>query len=61
MKPRARVVRRDGDGDAVTEHDADAVAAHLAGQLGQHFVTVLQLDAEVATLGDQDDFALEMN
>src|SRR5688572_883624 len=54
------IVGRDRDGHAIAEHHADAVAAHLAGQLGEHFVPVLQLDAEVTALGDEDDFALEV-
>src|SRR5688500_17243767 len=46
-EPAGGVVRRDGHRHAVTEHHADAVAADLAGKLGQHLVAVLQLHAEV--------------
>src|SRR6516162_5640682 len=56
-----RVVRRDRDSHAVTEDDADAMAAHLAGELGEDLVAVVELDAKVAAFRDQHDLAIEMN
>ena len=34
---------------------------HLARELGQHLVAVVELDPKVAAFRDQDDFAVEMN
>jgi hypothetical protein len=56
-----RIVRRDRDGDPVTEHHADPVAADLARELGQHLVAVVELDPKVTAFRDQDDLAVEMN
>ena len=55
-----RVVRRHRDGHAVTKDDANAVATNLTGELGQNLVAVVELDAKVAALRDQDDLAVEM-
>src|SRR3954470_23552184 len=44
--PAREVVRRDLDPDAVARQDANAVAAHLAGQVAELLVPVVQLDAE---------------
>lgn len=40
------VVGRKLDLDPVAGQDADVELAHFAGNVGQHFVTVFQLDAE---------------
>ena len=45
----------------IPEHDADTVPTHLARELGEDLVAVVELDAEVASLRDQDDLAVEMN
>src|SRR6266536_4259409 len=42
----AEVVRRQGDGHGVTRQDADEVLAHLARDVGEHLVAVLQPDLE---------------
>lgn len=57
----ARIVGRDRHCDPVTEDDADAVPAYLAGQLGKHLVAAVGPNAEIATFGNQDDFSLEMD
>src|SRR4051794_17830418 len=59
--PAGEVVRRDLDPDAVTGKDADAVAAHLAGQVAEHLVPVVELDAEHQAGQGLGDFALEFD
>jgi hypothetical protein len=41
-----QVVRRDLDADAVARVHADPRAAHAAGHMGQHGMSVVELDAE---------------
>src|SRR5947209_1496642 len=41
------IIRRDLDFDAVAGDDADEVLAHAAGDVGDDFVPVVQLDAEL--------------
>src|SRR5262245_66490876 len=55
-----RVVWGDRDGHAVTQHHADAVTAGVAGKLGENFVSILALDAEVPALADVDHLALQL-
>lgn len=55
-----RIVGRDGNRHAIAEDDADTVATNLAGELRENLVAVVELDAKVAALRDQDDFAVEM-
>lgn len=56
-----QVVRRDLDADLVPGEDADAKAAHLAGQMGQQLVTVVQLDAEHEIGEGLGHFTLELD
>jgi hypothetical protein len=53
------VVRRDLDADAVAREDADAEAPHLAGEMREDGVPVLELDAEHRVGQRLDDFAVE--
>src|SRR5690606_9344455 len=46
----AQVVGRDLDLHAVTGQDADAVLAHLAAEMPEHLVAVVECDAEVTPL-----------
>ena len=43
-----QVVRRNFQGDAVARQNADAIAAKLAGQVGEHGAFLIQLHAEQA-------------
>src|SRR5487761_309410 len=54
-----QVVRRDLDLYPVAREDADAVHAHLAGAVGEHFVAVLELDTEHRVRKRLDDRAFE--
>jgi hypothetical protein len=53
------VVRRDLDADPVSGEDADAEAAHLAGEVREDGVTVLELDAEHRVGQRLDNFSVE--
>ena len=44
-----QIVGRELHGDAVTCKHADAVAAELAGEMGQHCTVDIQLDTEQTT------------
>src|SRR6476661_2606519 len=55
------VVRRDLDADAVARQDADAEPTHLAGEMREHDMTVLELDAEVQVLEGLYDLALQFD
>jgi hypothetical protein len=55
------VVRADLDLDAVTGQDADAVHAHLAGIVGQHFVAVVSFYSESGVLEGLDYRSLEQD
>src|SRR4051812_20640852 len=58
--PAGEVVRRDLDADPVTGQHADAVAAHLAGEVRQHLVVIhVELDAEQQVGERLDDFTFE--
>ena len=39
-----QIVRRELDGDAITGEDADEILAHLAGDMGEHLMLVIELD-----------------
>src|SRR4029077_20555327 len=56
-----RIIRREGDGDLVPEHHADAVFPELPPQMGEHLVAVLELDAKISRRQDLDDPPLEFN
>lgn len=60
-KAAGRIVRRNGHGHAVSQHDADSMPAHLACELGQDLVAIVQFDPKVSAFRDQNDFAIEMN
>ena len=53
------VVRRDLDAHAVPGEDADAESAHLAGQMREDGMPVLELDAEHRVGKRFDDLAVE--
>lgn len=55
-----RIVRRNGNRHAIPEDHADPVATHLARELRENLVAIVELDAKVAALRNQDDFAVEM-
>src|SRR5690606_25616122 len=59
-EPAGRVVGRDCHGHAVAEHDANTMAPHLPGELRENLVAVVEPDAKVSSLRNQDDFAVEM-
>src|SRR5207237_8234073 len=44
--PARQIVRRKLDGDLVSRQNANKILAHLAGNVRQNLVLVLQLDAE---------------
>ena len=54
-----RIVGGQRDRDLVAQHDADAVLAQLAAEMGEHLMAVLQLDFEIARRQDLDHAALE--
>jgi hypothetical protein len=60
MRPRLRSYG-DLDPDAVARQDADAEAAHLAGEVSEHDVAVLELDTEVQVLEGLYDLALQFD
>jgi hypothetical protein len=60
----ARLVRVIGghfQPDIVTDDETDKPFPHLAGNVGQHFVTVAQLDAEHGAGEDGGDGAVEFD
>ena len=59
MRPRSRSYGRDLDAHAVSGEHADAEAAHLAREVGEDGVPVLELDAEHGVRQRFDDFTVE--
>ena len=57
----SQVVRRQLDADAVTGQDADEVHAQLAADVGEHPVTVLQLDREHGVRKRLDDRSFDFD
>jgi len=57
----ARVVRRYGNGDAVSWDHPDAVAPHASADLGQELHAVVALHAVVPASERLDDDALDLN
>jgi translation initiation factor IF-1 len=55
------VVRRQLDADAIAGQDADAVAAHLAGDVAEDHVVVVELHPEHGVRESLDDLALELD
>ena len=53
------VVRRHFDMNAVAQHGADAEAPHPTGRIGDHFVLIIEQDAEASVRQDLFDQALE--
>jgi hypothetical protein len=56
-QPAGWIVRAHGDGDAVTEDDADAIAAHAACELREDLVSSRDLDAKVSARRDLHDIS----
>ena len=56
-----RVVGRDTHRYAVTWYNLDSKPAHPATQLGQHFVTLITLDAVETSAVNRYDRALHVN
>ncbi len=56
-----RVVRRYTHRHAVSRHDFDVKAAHLAAQLGEHVVSGVTLHPVQSTAVDRDNRALHVN
>src|SRR4051794_7760275 len=56
-----QVVRRDLDAHTVTGQDADAEAPHLARDVAEHLVAVVQLHPEHGVRERLDDLALELD
>src|SRR3990170_4357683 len=59
--PARQIIGRKLDLYAIAEQDADVVAAHLAGEVGQHRVVVVQLDAKLRRRQGLDDGALHLD
>jgi hypothetical protein len=57
----AEVVRRDLDADPVARENADAVTTHLACQMAEDLVPVVQLHAEHQAGKSLGDLALELD
>src|SRR6185503_18261494 len=55
------VVRRQLDADAIARQDADAVAAHLAGDVAEDHVVVVELHPEHGVGERLDDLTLELD
>src|SRR4051794_24604516 len=55
------VVRRQLDAHPVSREDADPEAAHLAGDVPEHHVIVVELHAEHRVRQGLDDLALELD
>jgi len=55
------VIRRDLDPDPIPREDADAEAAHLAGDVPEDVVAVVELHAEHRVGQRFDDLALELD
>src|ERR671934_173706 len=55
------VVRRQLHADAIAREHADTEAAHLAGEVREHLMTHVELDAEVEVLQSLDDLALDLD
>jgi hypothetical protein len=56
-----KVVRRELDPDAVTRQDPDAETAHLAGDMTEDYVIIVELDPEHRIRQSLDDLALELD
>src|SRR5918996_2212569 len=55
------IVRRELDLDPVTRQDADVVTPHLAGDVSEDFVPVVELDLEHRVREGLDDLALHLD
>ena len=60
-KPAGGIVRRYRDRDAIPKDNADSVTAHLASELRQNLMAIVELDPKVSAFRDQNDLAIEMN
>src|SRR5215211_2882213 len=59
--PAGEVVGRELDLDPVAREDADVVLAHLSGDLRQHLVPAVDLDAEHRARQGLDDLAFHLD
>ncbi len=55
-----QVVRADFDGHSVSREDTNVVHTHLAGDVGDHFMVVLELHAKHRVGECFEDFAFEL-
>src|SRR5579859_274366 len=59
--PARQVIFAQFDSDAVAEQDADVILAHLAGQVSQHRMSVIQRYTKVGIGERLNDVALDFN
>jgi hypothetical protein len=57
----AEIVRRHFHPHTVTNGEADEMLAHLAGNVGQHFVLIVQRDAKHGSWKDCFDHTFQLN
>jgi hypothetical protein len=56
-----RIVRRNRDRHLIAEHHPDAISAHAPGQMRQHRMSALDIDAEIPADENFHDFAFHFD